>query len=103
MLIQEAIIGYTRVVFENDYQIAVVRSNLAIIAFRPKAVRRDKSLFNDLRNMTLSQDKGAPASTDKKEKNRLYRQISSTIDTYKKLQLDVNREAYFKEADRLCL
>ncbi|KAL2194679.1 hypothetical protein P885DRAFT_62783 [Corynascus similis CBS 632.67] len=38
----------------------------------------------------------AVASTDKKEKNRLYRQISSTIDTCKKLQLDANREAYFK-------
>lgn len=44
----------------NDYQTAVVRSNLAVIAFRPKAVRQDKSLFNDLRNMTLSQDEGAP-------------------------------------------
>ncbi|KAL2137751.1 hypothetical protein VTI28DRAFT_8386 [Corynascus sepedonium] len=122
------IMGHTGAVFENDYQTAVVRSNLAVIAFGPKAVRRDESLFNDLRNMTLSRDEGAPvwvpkeqiekfhkrndiakfraqiqASTDKKEKNRLYRQISSTIDTCKKLQLDANREAYFKEADRLRL
>ncbi|KAL2192294.1 hypothetical protein P885DRAFT_4118, partial [Corynascus similis CBS 632.67] len=120
--------GHSGAVFENDYQTAVVRSNLAVIAFGPKAVRRDESLFNDVRNMSLSRDEGAPvwvpkeqiekfhkrndiakfraqiqASTDKKEKNRLYRQISSTIDTCKKLQLDANRKAYFKEADRLRL
>ncbi|KAL2193986.1 hypothetical protein P885DRAFT_43988, partial [Corynascus similis CBS 632.67] len=58
--LQNYIIGHIGAVFENDYQTAVVRSNLAIIAFGPKAVRRDELLFNDLRNMTLPRDKGAP-------------------------------------------
>jgi hypothetical protein len=85
-------------------------------------------LFEDLRNITLIQDKGAPisvleaqvakfqerrdiaklrnkiqASTNKLKKSRLRSQISSILETYKRLQLEVDRQAYFKEADRLRL
>jgi len=91
-------------------------------------VQRDQVLFNDLRSMTLTRDEGAPisvseerltefrerndiakfraeiqASTDKREKNRIYAQIASTIKTCARLQLDEDRQAYFKEADRLRL
>ncbi|KAL2020079.1 hypothetical protein VTK56DRAFT_8883 [Thermocarpiscus australiensis] len=85
-------------------------------------------LFNDLRNMTLTRDEGGPisvseaqvakfrerrdiaklrdkiqASTDKLEKSRLRSQISSILETCKRLQLEVDRQTYFKEADRLRL
>ncbi|KAK3302866.1 uncharacterized protein B0T15DRAFT_559287 [Chaetomium strumarium] len=120
--------GHSGPIFENDYQTAVVRTNLAAIAFGPKAVRRDETLFNDLRNMTLTRDEGAPIkvseaqiakfrerrdiaklcdeiqhTTDKLEKSRLCGQISSILETYKRLQLEEDRQAYFKEADRLRL
>ncbi|KAG7293987.1 hypothetical protein NEMBOFW57_004048 [Staphylotrichum longicolle] len=115
-------------VFETDYQTGVVRANLASLAFGPKAVQRDELLFKDLRSMTLTRDEGAPisvseerlvefqkrrdiakfraeiqASTDKREKNRIYSQIASTIKTCTRLQLEEDRQAYFKEADRLRL
>ncbi|KAL2015304.1 hypothetical protein VTK56DRAFT_5882 [Thermocarpiscus australiensis] len=104
------VIGHSGPVFENDYQTAVVRANLAAIAFGPKAVRRDETLFNDLRNMTLTRDEGAPIkvseaqiakfrerrdiaklrdeiqhTTDKLEKSRLRGQISSILETCKRL------------------
>jgi hypothetical protein len=122
------VMNHSGAIFETDYQTGVVRPNLAALAFGPKAVRRDEPLFNDLRNMTLTRDEGAPisvskekiaeflgrkdiarfraeiqASTDPGEKNRLHRQIRSTIETCKKLQLDTDRQAYFEEADRLRL
>ncbi|KAK4096654.1 hypothetical protein N658DRAFT_345870, partial [Parathielavia hyrcaniae] len=100
--------GHSGDVFENDYQTAVVRANLAAIAFGPKAVRRDETLFNDLRNMTLTLDEGAPIkvseaqiakfrerkdiaklrdeiqhTTDKLEKSRLRGQIGSVLETCK--------------------
>ncbi|KAK4110185.1 hypothetical protein N656DRAFT_303872 [Canariomyces notabilis] len=120
--------GHSGPVFENDYQTAVVRANLAAIAFGPKAVRRDETLFNDLRSMTLTRDEGAPIkvseaqiakfrerkdiakirdeiqhTTDKLEKSRLRGQIRSILETCKRLQLEQDRQAYFKEADRLRL
>jgi hypothetical protein len=120
--------SHTGAVFETDYQTGVVRANLASLAFGPKAVQRDELLFNDLRSMTLTRDEGAPisvseerlvefqkrrdiakfraeiqASTDKREKNRIYSQIASTIKTCTRLQLEEDRQAYFKEADRLRL
>ncbi|KAK4244552.1 hypothetical protein C7999DRAFT_43822 [Corynascus novoguineensis] len=97
--------GHSGPVFENDYQTAVVRANLAAIAFGPKAVRQDETLFNDLRNITLTRDEGAPIkhTTDKLEKSRLRGQISSILETCKRLQLEQDRQAYFKEADRLRL
>jgi hypothetical protein len=122
------VMNHSGAIFETDYQTGVVRPNLAALAFGPKAVRRDETLFNDLRNMTLTRDEGAPisvskekiaefqgrkdiarfraeiqAATDQGEKNRLHRQIKSTIETCKKLQLDADRQAYFEEADRLRL
>ncbi|KAK4233269.1 hypothetical protein C8A03DRAFT_19624 [Achaetomium macrosporum] len=122
--------GHSTPVFENDYQTAVVRPNLAAIAvaFGPKAVRRDEALFNELRNMTLTRDEGShisvseeqiakfherndiagfraeiQASTDQDEKNRLRRKIRATIETCTRLQLEADRQAYFAEADRLRL
>lgn len=103
-------------IFETDYQIRVVRPNLAVLAFGPRPVHRDDTLFSDLRNMSLTRDEGAAisvpkeqiakfqernditefrakirASTDRGEKNRLYRQIGITIATCTRLQLDANR------------
>ncbi|KAL2168264.1 hypothetical protein VTG60DRAFT_232 [Thermothelomyces hinnuleus] len=43
------------------------------------------------------------ASTDQDEKNRLLRKIRATIETCTRLQLEADRQAYFKEADRLRL
>ncbi|KAJ4289946.1 hypothetical protein N0V88_006744 [Collariella sp. IMI 366227] len=43
------------------------------------------------------------ASTDRSEKNKLYSQIKSTIDTCINLQFDVDRQAYFEKAGRLRL
>ncbi|KAM7209967.1 hypothetical protein V8F06_014645, partial [Rhypophila decipiens] len=122
------IMSHSRAIFENDYQTGVVRPNLASLAFGPKAVSRDETLFSELRNMSLTRDEGAPnsvseeqiskfrkrndiaeframimASTDKSEKTRLHNQIKTTVNTCIKLQLDVDRQAYFKEADRLRL
>lgn len=102
--------GHSGPVFENDYQTAIVRANLAAIAFGPKAVHRDEMLFNDLRNITLTRDEGAPIkvsevqiakfrerkdiaklrdkiqhTTDKLEKGRLRGQISSILETCKRL------------------
>jgi len=120
--------SHSAAIFETDCQTGVVRANLASLAFGPKAVQRDQILFNDLRSMTLTRDEGAPisvseerltkfqerndiakfcteiqASTDKKEKNRIYGQIASTIKTCARLQLEEDRQAYFKEADQLRL
>ncbi|KAM7189007.1 Protein of unknown function (DUF3435) domain containing protein [Rhypophila sp. PSN 637] len=122
------IMSHSGAIFEHDYQTGVVRPNLASLAFGPKAVSRDETLFNELRNITLTRNEGAPisvseekiakfqkrnditqlramihASTDKSEKNRLNKQIKHTIDTCIKLQLDADRQAYFKEADQLRL
>ncbi|KAK4207480.1 hypothetical protein QBC37DRAFT_380047 [Rhypophila decipiens] len=122
------VMSHSGAIFEHDYQTGVLRPNLASLAFGPKAVSRDETLFNELRNMTLTRDEGAPisvseekiakfqkrnditelramihASTNKSEKNRLNKQIKHTIDTYIKLQLDADRQAYFKEADQLRL
>ncbi|KAK4129016.1 hypothetical protein N657DRAFT_50085 [Parathielavia appendiculata] len=122
------VMSHSGAIFENDYQTGVVRPNLAALAYGPKAVRRDETLFNDLRNMSLTRDEGAPisvskeqiskfrerrdiakfrdeiqASTDQGEKKRLHRQIRTTIETCIKLQLDADRQAYFKAADRLRL
>jgi len=120
--------SHTGPVFEHKYQTAVVRPNLAAIAFGPKAVRQDEALFNELRNMSHTRDEGAPisvskeqvakfeerrdvtelraqirASTDKSEKNRLRSRITSIIDTLKRLKLEEDREAYFKKADQMRL
>ncbi|KAM7213602.1 Protein of unknown function (DUF3435) domain containing protein, partial [Rhypophila decipiens] len=122
------IMSHSGAIFEHDYQTGVVRPNLASLAFGPKTVSRDETLFNELRNMTLTRDEDAPisvseeriakfqtrnditelramihASTKKSEKNRLNKQIKHTIDTCIKLQLDADRQAYFKEADQLRL
>lgn len=122
------VMGHTEAVFQSNYQTSVVRADLTTIAFGPKAVGRDETLFNQLRNMTLTRDEGAPTkvseaqiakfqernditklrdeiqhTTDKLEKRRLRSQIRSITGTCKRLQLKADREAYFKEADRLRL
>ena len=43
------------------------------------------------------------SSTEASEKNELRSQINSTIESCTKLQLDMNRQAYFKEAELLRL
>ncbi|KAM7182609.1 hypothetical protein V8F33_014175, partial [Rhypophila sp. PSN 637] len=118
------IISHSGAIFEHDYQTGVVRPNLTSLAFEPKAVSRDKTLFNELRNITLTRDEGTPilvseekiakfqkqndvtelrtmiqALTNRSEKDRLKKQIKHTIDTCIKLQLDTDQQAYFKEAD----
>ncbi|KAK3897146.1 hypothetical protein C8A05DRAFT_39305, partial [Staphylotrichum tortipilum] len=105
-------------ILETEHQTGVVRANLAELAFGAKAVRRDEILFNDLRNMSLTRDEGAPisvseeriakfqerndiakfraeiwASTDRKEKIKLYSQIRHTIRTCTKLQLEEDMKA----------
>ncbi|KAH6635841.1 hypothetical protein F5144DRAFT_159177 [Chaetomium tenue] len=96
------VMSHTKGVFETKYMTARVRPNLARVAFGLKAVREDKALFNELRNMSQTRDDGAPisvpeaeiakfkerrdvaelraqiqASTDKPEKNKLRSQIST--------------------------
>jgi hypothetical protein len=61
------VMNHSGAIFETDYQTGVVRPNLAALAFGPKAVRRDETLFNDLRNMTLTRDEGAPISVSKEK------------------------------------
>ncbi len=57
--------GHLGTIFETDYQTGVVRPHLPALAFRPKAVRRDETLFDDLRNMSLIRDEGAPISVSR--------------------------------------
>lgn len=91
-------------------------------------MRWDKTLFNELRNITLTRDKGAPIkvleaqiakfrermdiaklygeiqhTTKKLEKSRLRGKVSSILKTCKRPQLEEDQLAYFKEADRLRL
>ncbi|KAK4232798.1 hypothetical protein C8A03DRAFT_39568 [Achaetomium macrosporum] len=121
--LQNYVMSHSGAIFETGYQTGVVRPNFVALAFGPKAVRRDETLFSDLPNIAVTRDEGAPisaleekiakfkerndiakfraeiqATTDQKEKNRLYSQIRSTIDTCVKLQLDVHLQAYFEEA-----
>ncbi|KAH8891472.1 hypothetical protein GQ53DRAFT_147693 [Thozetella sp. PMI_491] len=115
--------------FEDAYQTGIItRKNLSEVAFGPRAVGRDETLYNELRSMTLTRDEGAPisvskekiaefkarndiagfraeiqATSDPKEKRRLYSEIATTINTCTRLQLEEDRQAYFKKADQLRL
>ncbi|KAH6848180.1 hypothetical protein B0I37DRAFT_391781 [Chaetomium sp. MPI-CAGE-AT-0009] len=73
-----------------------IRPNLALVVFGPKAVYEDKALFNELRNISQTRDDGTPisvpeiqASIDKSEKNKLYSQISSIIQSCTRLKLEI--------------
>ncbi|KAK4210257.1 hypothetical protein QBC37DRAFT_322526 [Rhypophila decipiens] len=46
------IMSHSGAILENDYQTGVVRPNLASLAFGPKAVSRDETLFSELRNIS---------------------------------------------------
>ncbi|KAM7203065.1 hypothetical protein V8F33_002413 [Rhypophila sp. PSN 637] len=98
------IISHSGVIFENDYQTGVVRPNLALLAFGPKAVNRDETLFSDLRNMSLTRDEGAPISV-LEEQIVKFRERNDIAQFRGMIQAstDKKRQAYFKEADRLRL
>ncbi len=106
----------------------MLKLDLTALAYGPQSVGRAEQLFSDLRKMTLKRDEGAPIKVPKEkidefserndikgfrakilatnvrsEKQREWSKIHHTIETCTKLQLELDRQAYFKAADDMRL
>lgn len=119
------VMSHTTGVFEAAYQSHNVRANLMSLAFG-KGADKDETLFEVLRDTSLSRDPDAPirispeeehkfeyradvrklrgaiaGSSDRQEKNKLRTSLQSTLETLRKLRLEELRSEYFSTVDHL--
>ncbi len=123
------VLSNTTQVFQGSYRTKRVRDDLLELAFGPEATGRNDQLFQNLRNMSISRDAGAPIdpgiedlqsfeerngvrglrtdleatrqANDKKAVRSIKSQLDNLIDTLSDLIVQKKRTEYFDRVDSL--